>query len=791
MGLRNSKNSPKSYDIAPIATKKESKKSSKNAPVVTLPPAEATVNEKVESSPSSSTSTDEATAEVNKEQTTESSPSTLTDEPTAKVHKEQITESSPSTSTDKPTEEVCKEQITEVNNEQITVATNEPITEAETSKSNQIVEGHLAEVKTELTTEVNAVSAEPIAALSAPTEEPMEKGNALTAEPINEVATVSLEKTIEINEDPIIDANNLDSTKNTVTEIVTEVNASIVEPITEVNANTAESVAESTAIQSVVIASEQIDVTKVATAESIVDTKSMKSDVIASSSELIENTNAATTEQIVEPMAMKLQFDSVENASSEEKEPEPEDEEEKFDLITETKTSVITPPTISENIEASNELASHDQIPEWVNEDNFKPLLLSLYPNLEKIISFSAKPALAAGENYATTTLRIKIAIQLQDSNIVELCYILKVAPDNEAHVEMHKNFFKVENTVYDQVIPEMEEMYSQAGLNIHFAPKVYKLGPRATSFHHILLEDLNERNYKNACRLDGLDMEHTKAVLRKLAQFHAASACRFVTKGAYSDTLTGNMDSPFISGLCQMVKAFKHPFLSNLNLYENGGAYKCSMNAFFDHAVEKVVNGRKSNPEHFNVLNHGDCWSNNILFKHTDDGEVDDVLFVDFQNTNYGSPAQDLYVFIISSTQCNIKVSQFEHLIHYYHQHLEEHLKLLKYPLEQIPSLRELHQQLIENGFWATTTAAMAMGVVLLDPTPNATFDTFIGEQQGSNDLKNAMFSNPRYIQHINELLPWLSSRGFMETNECSENTACPEISTMGGEETAASCSN
>ena len=101
-----------------------------------------------------------------------------------------------------------------------------------------------------------------------------------------------------------------------------------------------------------------------------------------------------------------------------------------------------------------------------------------------------------------------------------------------------------------------------------------------------------------------------------------------------------------------------------------------------------------------FNVLNHGDCWTNNIMFEHDESGNITNTLFVDFQLMLYGSPCYDLYYFLMSSPKLELKLEHFDYFIRFYHDHLKANLELLKYPKE-IPSLKDLHLELLDNSAW------------------------------------------------------------------------------------------
>lgn len=153
--------------------------------------------------------------------------------------------------------------------------------------------------------------------------------------------------------------------------------------------------------------------------------------------------------------------------------------------------------------------------------------------------------------------------------------------------------------------------------------------------------------------------------------------------------------DSPFVAGFAKMFNAFKMSIRSYGGCDEYADKIekwdtKNLMTMFIDIAVP-MDNG-------FHVLNHGDLWINNMMFKSDDDGTPLDVSMIDFQGPFWGTPTVDLMYFIISSVADDIKIKHFDDLIAHYHEQLTVALKKLNYD-QQIPTLSELHIDMRDKG--------------------------------------------------------------------------------------------
>ncbi|XP_055382974.1 uncharacterized protein LOC129613082 [Condylostylus longicornis] len=422
-----------------------------------------------------------------------------------------------------------------------------------------------------------------------------------------------------------------------------------------------------------------------------------------------------------------------------------------------------------------NDNCDSEDVPKWINKDYLELVLKDYFKdNLIKILDFYTKLATKKGENYASLVIRVVIEYENKNLKYNIGKYIIKSSiEDDPITKKVIKEYqaFEDEMLMYGEALPKIQElMNTQNNLQeISVFPK-----PIYCDFKNnaIILEDLLQRGYKGADRLKGLDEQHAKLALKKLAIFHACSiildqqdpGCfKKFDHGIYNRHSDG-LNTFFCSSLhkiCTTLHNFGDEFIN----------YSKKIRNLIPHWVEKERQCYDPKPNQLNVLAHGDFWSTNIMFKYDEFDQDDesrkplDAILIDFQFSIWASPAIDLHYFFNTSLAGLPNIDEMENYVKYYYHELLETLKLFEFKeYSKIPNFKEFLQEFWENGFHALQTAFIHKSIAFLEDSSVACPEALFCEGDKMENFEWAMINNKRIQEHWKILLPCFERKGLFD---------------------------
>ncbi|KAG8250506.1 hypothetical protein J6590_100167 [Homalodisca vitripennis] len=313
-------------------------------------------------------------------------------------------------------------------------------------------------------------------------------------------------------------------------------------------------------------------------------------------------------------------------------------------------------------------------MPEWINESFLEAVLQGgeRQESSISIIKFTVSPAVPPGHNYLSYIYRVQVHYKPTNSeNLLSLSLIVKI-PVKEGYfgtISNKGNLFKKEIKIYNTFFPRICEK-----CKFDLAPKSFK----SPTESNLILKDLIEDGYTMCDKIKNLDFKYCKHVIVTLAKFHAASVSlhhedpNFVEDIGKEVVINENMMSiqkPVLEYCVRTVariakETYGHEVLAEF-LLKN-----------LENLWESIVEIYRRKEEGLNVLNHGDLWINNILFKTDDFGEAIDVKFIDFQFSRYSSPVLDLLFFFWGSADEVVREYRLQDLCKVYLQTLNNSLR-------------------------------------------------------------------------------------------------------------------
>uniref|UniRef100_A0A1B6M6F7 CHK kinase-like domain-containing protein n=1 Tax=Graphocephala atropunctata TaxID=36148 RepID=A0A1B6M6F7_9HEMI len=156
-------------------------------------------------------------------------------------------------------------------------------------------------------------------------------------------------------------------------------------------------------------------------------------------------------------------------------------------------------------------------------------------------------------------------------------------------------------------------------------------------------------------------------------------------------------------------------------------------------------------------VLNHGDTWTNNIMFKYDDSGDVVDVKLVDFQVCNLGSFALDIILFWWTSANEEVRIHHRAELFEVYRQTLNRTLSELN--CKKFLSKEEFDLEMKSKAPYAISVVHSLLVVAMADPHELEDISSIESEDLYMNSFTKNFRSKyyirvlPAILQEIEEL--------------------------------------
>lgn len=351
--------------------------------------------------------------------------------------------------------------------------------------------------------------------------------------------------------------------------------------------------------------------------------------------------------------------------------------------------------------------------PDWITEDFLK---FALADNEDsdniKVLSYTSEPAVAAGNNYCSVLYRTKVGYSIKDSETVLSRSLIIKSPltdvtDIQRVVEDAK-FLQNECNFYSQILPKLYET-----THFKFAPITYPCKIE----NCLVMEDLKEEDYVMCDRLKLLDYEHCKAFLVTLAKFHAST---FALHKVQPELVEHNgnepvyhLDIPKSSEEWLFKKIYLEAIIKLIENLEGFEHLAAALTTHIDSLPQETLNFF-SRQGKINVLNHGDCWTNNILFQ-IKNGKITDTKMIDFQIRRYGSFSIDLMYFLLTSPDKEVREKHLNELTEVYRKTLNQ--RLAEFGCNESLSEEDVREELLHASPWAVHIVSTYLLLILMEP--------------------------------------------------------------------------
>lgn len=167
-----------------------------------------------------------------------------------------------------------------------------------------------------------------------------------------------------------------------------------------------------------------------------------------------------------------------------------------------------------------------------------------------------------------------------------------------------------------------------------------------------------------------------------------------------------------------------------------------------------------------FCVLNHGDLWVNNMLFRYNEQRQPIDMNFIDFQMSVWNSPGIDLNYFFYTSIELELLKNKLEVLIREYHKALSDTMQELD--LSNIPSYQDIYNEVQKRQLYGFFANYGILPIVCQDKnhSQDSNLENFHDEEFAKQKLKK-IFASKRLEATYRYTLEKFDQMGVFDWSE------------------------
>ncbi|XP_067004338.2 uncharacterized protein [Anabrus simplex] len=396
--------------------------------------------------------------------------------------------------------------------------------------------------------------------------------------------------------------------------------------------------------------------------------------------------------------------------------------------------------------------------PTWLTADFVQEILRTTHQNNSiSVKNIKIEPAIPKGNNFMGVLYRVHLDV---NDNEVKKSLIVKTQAQGEYMnmVTETCGFFPREIRMYAAMFPAMYKL-SQGKLdNYIISPMYFPCSMKDV----IIMEDLVSQGFQMKERRLQFDFVHSVSAFKTLAKFHAMSMAVNVHDPTMKDHFEDFYDNDVLRSIFGRFLASSLASLAKkLEKWPGQEYYAAKVHKISENVTDTMAELSKPGP--LMVLNHGDIWVNNILFRYNGN-EITDVRIVDFQMTKWASPANDLYYLLYSSVQEQVREQHADTLLSEYHATLSDTLTALGCS-QEIFSLQQLHQEMKDKIFYGFLHASLTLCVTLAEPCgvmDTESFELKDMDDGHANPIEQSEFS-PRFREVFPKVLRYFEENGVL----------------------------